>query len=223
MQKKIKNKIEAILFDLDGTFIDSSKDMCNALNLVLEENGLIPVNHEEIKFHISKGAEGIIQFACKNSVDQITKNQLKEKFLAVYKENVCIHTHLIDGMKELIKEIEEKKIVWGIVTNKHERFAKNILKKLGYLNKLACLVTGDMVEKSKPEPDSLLMASGKLNKEPNIIAYVGDDRRDIQAGKQAGMITVAADFGFVFNNSIISSWNPDYIITKPDQLLDKIF
>ena len=79
------------------------------------------------------------------------------------------------------------------------------------------------MKETKPEPDSLLLASGKLSKEPNIIAYVGDDRRDIQAGKQAGMITVAADFGFVFNNSIIPSWNADFIITNPNQLLDKIF
>ncbi len=223
MQKKIKNNIEAILFDLDGTFVDTSKDMCNALNLVLEENNLMPVTHEELRFHISKGAEGIIQFACKNSVDQITKNQLKGEFLNAYENNVCIHTHLIDGIEELINDIEEKKIIWGIVTNKHARFVKDILKKLGYLNKLDCLVTGDMVKETKPEPDSLLLASGKLSKEPNIIAYVGDDRRDIQAGKQAGMITVAADFGFVFNNSIIPSWNADFIITNPNQLLDKIF
>ena len=220
MQKKIKNDIQGILFDLDGTFIDTSKDMCNALNLVLKENNLDPVVHEDLKYHVSKGADGLIDFGCKNNIDQIKKNELKQDFLNIYEKHLCVHTHLIDGMKQLVESIESKKIIWGIVTNKHSRFATVILKELGFFNRAACLITGDMVEKNKPEPDCLIMASTKLNKNPTNMIYVGDDRRDILAGKQAGMITVAADFGFVFNNSIIPSWEADYIISKPHQLLD---
>ena len=222
MQKKIKNRIDAILFDLDGTFVDTSKDMCHVLNVILMENNLEEVNSEDLKYHISKGATGIIEFGCKNNVDKIKKNQLKEKFLNLYESHVCVHSHLIEGMSEVIENFEINKIAWGIVTNKHARFANTILDKLGYLKKLDCLITGDMVQQSKPSPDSLILAKTKLNKDFQNIIYVGDDRRDILAGKEAGMITVAADFGFVFNKSIIPSWEADYIINEPSQLLEII-
>ena len=222
MQKKIKNNIEVILFDLDGTFVDTSKDMCHALNIILKDNNFDSVTHEELKYHISKGADGIIQFGFKNSIDQIKKNQLKEDFLSIYQNSICVHTHLVDGMKELVESIELKKITWGIVTNKHARFTKTILDQLGYLRRVDCLVTGDMVKKNKPDPDCLMLASRELNKDPKNIIYVGDDRRDIVAGKAAGMVTVVADFGFVLDNSVIPSWNPDYIIKEPRQLLDII-
>ena len=199
MQKKTKNNIEAILFDLDGTFIDTSEDMCNALNLVLKNNQMNQVLYKDLKYHVSKGADGIIQFGFGNRFNQIRKDQLKKDFLSAYKQNICVHTHLINGMEELVEKIESKQVPWGIVTNKRSEFATIILSKLGYLKRLGCLITSDMVPNAKPDPDCLILASDKLNKNPKNIIYVGDDRRDILAGKKAGMTTVVANFGFILS------------------------
>ena len=145
-----------------------------------------------------------------------------KEFLDLYDEQTTQYVTLIDGIADLIDEIESNKIVWGIVTNKQEKFATKILERLNYHNRASCLIAGDMVDRAKPAPDSLILACFKLNKEPESSIYIGDDRRDIVAGQRAKMKTAIADFGFINSNDNINNWNADIILSKPSELIKHI-
>lgn len=222
MLRNLKNENISILFDLDGTFADTSLDLYYALNILLKKKNKPAVDESEIKFHISRGAEGLINFGFGNKTSSKEKIELKREFLDLYDEQTTQYVTLIDGIADLIDEIELNKIVWGIVTNKQEKFATKILKELNYHNRASCLITGDMVDRAKPAPDSLILACFKLNKEPESSIYIGDDRRDIIAGQRAKMKTAIADFGFINSNDNINNWNADIILSKPSELIKYI-
>lgn len=222
MLRNLKNENISILFDLDGTFADTSLDLYYALNILLKKKNKPAVDESEIKFHISRGAEGLINFGFGNETSSKEKIELKREFLDLYDEQTTQYVTLIDGIADLIDEIELNKIVWGIVTNKQEKFATKILKELNYHNRASCLITGDMVNRAKPAPDSLILACFRLNKEPESSIYIGDDRRDIIAGQRAKMKTAIADFGFINSNDNINNWNADIILSKPSELIKYI-
>lgn len=222
MLRNLKNENISILFDLDGTFADTSLDLYYALNILLKKKNKPAVDESEIKFHISRGAEGLINFGFGNETSSKEKIELKREFLDLYDEQTTQYVTLIDGIADLIDEIELNKIVWGIVTNKQEKFATKILKELNYHDRASCLITGDMVDRAKPAPDSLILACFKLNKEPESSIYIGDDRRDIIAGQRAKMKTAIADFGFINSNDNINNWNADIILSKPSELIKYI-
>ena len=213
-------KTECILFDLDGTFADTSIDMCNALNKVLTKYKFKNVDCSGLKTHISKGAVGIIDYASVINQRSIDSSLLRSEFLQEYSENTFIYTKMIDGMEKLLEHIEKNNIKWGIVTNKHSKYVNKILEGFALSNRVKCLVTGDMLQETKPNPEGLLLAANILNVNLNDTIYVGDDERDIIAGKNAGMKTVAADFGFVNKDYDIFSWNADGVIKKPMMLKD---
>jgi len=213
-------KTECILFDLDGTLADTSIDMCNALNKVLTKYKFKNVDCSGLKTHISKGAVGIIDYASVINQRSIDSSLLRSEFLQEYSENTFIYTKMIDGMEKLLEYIEKNNIKWGIVTNKHSKYVNKILEGFALSNRVKCLVTGDMLQETKPNPEGLLLAANILNVNLNDTIYVGDDERDIIAGKNAGMKTVAADFGFVNKDYDIFSWNADGVIKKPMMLKD---
>ena len=213
-------KTECILFDLDGTLADTSIDMCNALNKVLTKYKFKNVDCSGLKTHISKGAVGIIDYASVINQRSIDSSLLRSEFLQEYSENTFIYTKMIDGMEKLLEHIEKNNIKWGIVTNKHSKYVNKILEGFALSNRVKCLVTGDMLQETKPNPEGLLLAANILNVNLNDTIYVGDDERDIIAGKNAGMKTVAADFGFVNKDYDIFSWNADVVIKKPMMLKD---
>ncbi len=211
-------KTESVLFDLDGTFADTSIDMCNALNKVLSKNKFKNVDCVGLKTHISKGAVGIIEYASIINGRSIDSSLLRADFLQEYSENTFIHTKMIDGIKQLLDYIDKKNIKWGIVTNKHSKYVNKILDGFSLNDDIKCLVTGDMLQQSKPDPEGLLLAANILNVKLPQTIYIGDDERDIIAGKKAGMKTVVADFGFINEDKNISSWEADHIINKPMML-----
>ena len=213
-------KTECILFDLDGTLADTSVDMCNALNKVLTKYKFKNVDCSGLKTHISKGAVGIIDYASVINQRSIDSSLLRSEFLQEYSENTFIYTKMINGMEKLLEYIEKNNIKWGIVTNKHSKYVKKILEGFALSDRVKCLVTGDMLQETKPNPEGLLLAANILNVNLNETIYVGDDERDIIAGKNAGMKTVAADFGFVNKDYDIFSWNADRVIKKPMMLKD---
>jgi|TARA_B100000953_G_C18034176_1_gene423834 phosphoglycolate phosphatase len=213
------NKIKSILFDLDGTFIDSSMDICVALNRVLLEHKFNVVDCSELKYHISKGAVGIIEYASKVNGKSIDSSLLRSEFLQEYSKNCFVHTKMIDDMSELIKFIENKNMKWGIVTNKHSKYANKIIEGLSLTNKIHCLITGDMVDNPKPSPEGLLKALIELKINPNEILYLGDDERDVLAAKDAGMMTGVANFGFIEDFEDIKLWDPDIVIYNPKDLI----
>jgi 2-phosphoglycolate phosphatase len=214
--------INCVLFDLDGTLADTSEDMCNALNIVLSRNKFKTVDYLELKTHISRGAIGVIEYASHVNGRPIDSSLLRAEFLQEYSDKCFIHTKMIDDMSKLIDHIENKKIPWGIVTNKHSKYVDKILKGLLIDKKVTCLITGDMVNEPKPNPEGLLEASKLAGIKPSECIYVGDDERDIIAGKSAGMHTIAADFGFIHKDESAESWHADKIIKKPSDLINLI-
>lgn len=214
--------INCVLFDLDGTLADTSEDMCNALNIVLSRNKFKTVNYLELKTHISRGAIGIIEYASHVNGRPIDSSLLRAEFLQEYSDKCFIHTKMIDDMSKLIDHLENNKIPWGIVTNKHSKYVNKILKGLLIDKKVTCLITGDMVNEPKPNPEGLLEASKLAGIKPSECIYVGDDERDIIAGKSAGMYTIAADFGFIHKDESAESWHADKIIKKPSDLINLI-
>ena len=216
------NNINCVLFDLDGTLADTSKDMCNALNIVLSRNRFKPVDCLELKTHISRGAVGVIEYASQVNRRSIDSSLLRAEFLQEYSDKCFVHTKMIDDMKELIDHMNKTQISWGIVTNKHSKYVNKILKGLSIADKVACLITGDMVSEPKPNPEGLLEASKIAGINPSECIYVGDDERDILAGRSAGMYTVAADFGFIHKTDSADSWHADKVIKKPSELINLI-
>ena len=217
---KNTHKIKSILFDLDGTLADTSPDMCASLNRVLKEHNFKTVDCLKLKKHISRGALGVIEYASQINERNIDSSLLRAEFLDDYKNNVFINTRLNENMDKLIDYLLEKNIMIGIVTNKHSRYVANIIKGLGLDSKLGCVITGDMVLNAKPASDGLIKAAISLNCKSEEIIYVGDDERDIIAGRDAGMQTAAANFGFIGDDINIASWLSDLIIQDPLELKD---
>lgn len=211
--------INCILFDLDGTLADTSEDMCNCLNNILQKRNLKKVNCTELKFHISRGVLGIIEYASYVNSRSVDSSLMRSEFLETYKKNCFVKTEFISGIKNLLIELENKSILWGVVTNKHYKFANQIIKGLGIKDKTSCLITGNMVDNPKPSPEMLIKASDLLNIKTENIIYIGDDERDIIAGRSAGMKTAVANFGFIHDDINLITWNSDYILNTPGELL----
>ena len=209
---KNKHKIKAVLFDLDGTLADTSPDMCASLNRVLVSHKLKTVDCMNLKKHISRGALGVIEYASHVNGRDIDSSLLRSEFLDDYKHHPFHKTKLNKDMDKLLNYLIKKNIIIGIVTNKHSRYVRYIVEGLGLSKKLGCVITGDMVLNAKPAIDGLVKAAAEIECKVDEIIYVGDDERDIIAGRDAGMNTVAADFGFISADINVKSWNSDLII-----------
>ncbi len=217
---KDNQEIKSVLFDLDGTLADTSQDMCDSLNRVLLKRNLKEVDCLNLKRYISRGAIGVIEYASIVNGKSIDSSMLRSEFLEEYKNNCFRKTKLNNNIPDLLNFLREKKIKIGIVTNKHSRYVTEIVKGLDILKDMSCVVTGDMVLNAKPAGDSLMKACEIINIPARNAIYIGDDERDIIAGKTVGMMTVAADFGFVNHEDNIKLWGADMIINDPLLLKD---
>jgi phosphoglycolate phosphatase len=219
---KNNNKIKAVLFDLDGTLADTSPDMCASLNRVLAAHKLKTVDCINLKKHISRGALGVIEYASSVNGRDIDSSLLRSEFLEDYKTHSFVKTKLNKNMDKLLEYLLERNILVGIVTNKHSRYVNKITEGLSLDEKLSCTITGDMVLNAKPAIDGLIKAAEEIECNVDEIIYVGDDERDIIAGRNAGMNTIAADFGFISSDINIKSWNADLIINDALDLKEYI-
>ena len=172
--------------------------------------------------HISRGAVGVIEYASHINGRDIDSSLLRSEFLDDYKHHPFVETKLNKDMDKLLNYLIKKNIMIGVVTNKHSRYVKKIIEGLGLTKKLNCVITGDMVLNAKPAIDGLIKAAEEIQCNVDEIMYVGDDERDIIAGRDAGMNTVAADFGFISNDINVRSWNSDLIIYNALELKDYI-
>jgi phosphoglycolate phosphatase len=211
----------AVLFDLDGTFADTAPDLGNAINAMRAARGLAPVALAETRRVTSLGARGLLGAGFGIGPEHPDYASMRDEFLRIYAENLCRDTVLFPGMAGLVDRIEQRRIPWGIVTNKAERFAKPLLEQLGYAERAACIVGGDTTPHMKPHPAPLLAAAAAIGIAPGRCLYVGDDERDIRAGKAAGMGTVAVRFGYL-NGSDPDSWQADYVVGSPGEIFDLI-
>lgn len=213
--------MRAVLFDLDGTFADTAPDLGRAVNTMRSARGLGPVALSETRRVTSLGARGLLGVGFGIGPEHADYAALREEFLRIYENNLCCDTVLFPGMAELIDRLENNGLRWGIVTNKAERFALPLMQQLGYGSRTACIIGGDTTGHMKPHPAPLLAAASILGLPPAQCTYVGDDERDIQAGKAAGMKTIAVRFGYL-NGGNPDVWGAESIVNAPLEILEHL-
>ena len=210
---------DAVFFDLDGTLADTAPDLAVALNQLRAELGLPPCRFESLRPFVSQGTRGMLSAGLGILPDHAEYAPLFDRFLSLYAGNLCVHTHLFTGMEVVLDALDERGLPWGVVTNKAERFARPIITALGLDGRCACVVGGDTLTRRKPFPDPLLHAANLARVAPTRSLYVGDDPRDITAGRAAGMRTVGVRYGYLGSNPAIDTWGADALISHPEELL----
>ena len=212
--------IEAVLFDLDGTLADTAPDLGAALNRLLIENRRPIVTLDSARRFASSGARGLIQAGFGITPEHPDYAALQVRFLDLYEMAVCVDTRLFPGMADLLDQIESRPMAWGIVTNKASRFTDPLVAALGVEKRAACVVSGDTTPRLKPSPDSLLYAAQCIGTDPQNCLYVGDDLRDIQAARAAGMPVLAATYGYLGDGEHPEKWGADALIASPMEILN---
>ena len=207
----------AVLFDLDGTFADTAPDLGRTINLMRAARGLAPVALADTRRVTSLGARGLLGVGFGIGPDHADYTAMREEFLRLYEDNLCRDTVLFPGMADLVDALEARRIIWGIVTNKAERYARPLLQQLGYGARAACVIGGDTTAHMKPHPAPLLAAARAIGIAAPDCIYVGDDQRDIEAGRAAGMRTVAVRFGYL-NGSNPEAWGADSVVSSPQDI-----
>ena len=214
---------KGVFFDLDGTLADTAPDLVAAANLLRITRGLAPLPYEVLRPTASAGARGLIQGAFGYDNQHPQFEELRDEFLTNYEKNICVHSKLFEGMDDLLQELEKEQVLWGIVTNKVERFTHPLLKLMSLHERSAAIVGGDTTPHSKPHPAPILKAAEICNINPAQCLYVGDDLRDIEAGRAAGMKTAAAAYGYCGCDEPVNAWGADYIIEHPSELRSIVF
>jgi len=207
--------IQAVLFDLDGTLADTAPDMARTVNAMFAARGLPPIEEARIRPHVSKGARGMIGAAFGIETEDPQYRPLREEFLDIYSRNLWVDSRLFPGMAELLGWLEEEGMPWGVVTNKFERFAQPIVEAMGLAARAGVVVGGDTCERAKPFPDPLLHAIARLGVPAGKTLYIGDDERDVQAARAAGMPVLVAGYGYLGEGSPPSAWGSDGIVSEP--------
>ena len=209
----------AVFFDLDGTLADTAADLAAPVNAMRAERGMEPLALDVLRPFASMGARGLIWRALGVAKEQPEFEPLRLDFLARYEREMCLHTRLFDGMHEVIDALDANAIRWGVVSNKFERYVRPIVDWLGLGARSATAVGGDTTAFSKPHPEPLLHAARLLGADPTRCIYVGDDLRDVQAGRAAGMRTVAAAYGYCGDATPPHDWGADATIASPIELI----
>lgn len=210
--------IKAVLFDLDGTVADTAPDLGAALNHTRATRGLSPLPLASIRPQASHGSKGLLKLGLGIDTDHPDFIPLRDIFLDYYEHNICVHTTLFDGINELITELEQQNIIWGIVTNKPERFTAPLMKELQLDQRAAVIVSGDTCEHSKPHPAPMLHACKHIGIDSTECIYLGDDLRDIQAAHAANMRGYIAAYGYIDPHINLNDWQADGEINHPSLL-----
>jgi phosphoglycolate phosphatase len=201
----------AVLFDLDGTLIDTAPDFIRCLNQLREQHGLPALPAEHIRRSVSNGARAMVRVGFGLEPDHPDYLEKHTAFLDLYEAGVAVETSLFEGMDELLKTLEARGIPWGIVTNKPARFALPLIEALDLADRCAALVCPDHVTQRKPHPEALILACRQMGTEPGTAIYVGDHERDIEAGRNAGMKTIAVRYGYIEQPESVDLWQADLI------------
>ena len=208
----------AVFFDLDGTLADTAADLAAPVNAMRVERGLPPLPLGDLRPYASTGARGMVAHGLGIDPSMPGFEALRQEFLARYEADMCVHTTLFPGATPLLAAIEARGRVWGIMSNKFERYAREVVGHLGLLERARAVVGGDTTGHPKPAPDGILLAARQAGADPAHSVYVGDDRRDIEAGRAAGMLTVAAAYGYCGDGDPPASWGADAVIGSLGEL-----
>jgi N-acetyl-D-muramate 6-phosphate phosphatase len=212
--------MRAVLFDLDGTLADTAPDLARALNRVRAAHDLAPLPAEVARPYTSSGARGLLKIGFGLAPGDERYEALRLQFLDFYAAEICVETRLFEGMAELLAQLDRDQLPWGVVTNKAERYTLPLLQGLHLAERAACIVGGDTTARLKPHPDPLLHAAAALQLSPSTCLYIGDDLRDVQSARAAGMRALAARYGYLGEGGPIESWQADAIIDHPREVLD---
>lgn len=201
----------AVLFDLDGTLIDTAPDFIRCLNELRQQHGLPALPAEHIRQSVSNGARAMVKVGFGLEPEHPDYTGKHTAFLDLYEAGVAVETCLFDGMETLLQSLENRRIPWGIVTNKPVRFAAPLVQALGLDERCASLICPDHVVQRKPDPEPLFLACQQIGADPARAVYVGDHERDIESGRNAGMKTIAVRYGYIEEPETVDLWQADII------------
>jgi N-acetyl-D-muramate 6-phosphate phosphatase len=210
---------QAIFFDLDGTLIDSAPDLAAAADKLRTDRGLPSIAYERYRPVAGAGARGMLGVAFEMKPDHADYETFREEFYVNYESNLTARTVVFDGVSQLLSAIKRKNLAWGIVTNKSKRFTNPLVAQMPLLHGAAAVISGDSTPHTKPHPEPVLAAARWAGIDPKHCWYVGDDKRDIESGRAAGMFTVAACWGYLGEHAV-DSWGADAVAQQPQDLLD---
>ncbi|SVC04476.1 uncharacterized protein METZ01_LOCUS257330, partial [marine metagenome] len=210
---------KVVLFDLDGTLIDTAPEMHLSMNALLEEEGLDPLPYESIRPHVSNGVMGIFN----NTFEDTPKlgGRRFNRYLDIYEDHLGINAQVFPGMEEVMDIIESFDIPWGIVTNKSKRFTIPLLEKLDLFDRASCVVCGDTTDKIKPDPKPINHALLLLNiRSSKYSFYIGDSKKDVDAAKAAGISSIACTFGYIEEDDDPEKWYAGFTVNKPSEIIE---
>jgi N-acetyl-D-muramate 6-phosphate phosphatase len=216
------NNVEAVLFDLDGTLIDSAPDLGAAADKMRTDRGLSSYPLDLYRPMAGAGARGMLAQAFGMNPEHPDFPGMREEFFVNYERRMTVSTSIFDGVAEMLEALRLRQLRWGIVTNKSMRFTDPLTRSMPLLAAAEVVISGDTTPHAKPHPAPLLEAARRLGVDPGRCIYVGDDERDIIAGHAAGMATVAATYGYLGAQTDITRWNAHTSINSPLELLQRI-
>jgi len=207
-----------VLFDLDGTLVDSAVDLLNAINELARREGHAPTTLAKLRPVVSKGARAMLAITFPD-YDEARRESIRQAFLDIYEAAISEHSTPFAGIGEVLAEIEDAGARWGIVSNKPHYLCVAVVKAMGWESRCAVLLGGDSLPRRKPDPDQLLHACAQCGVEPAQAVYVGDDERDIVAARHAGMKSIAALWGYRLDSEDPYAWEADEAVVKPAHLM----
>jgi 2-phosphoglycolate phosphatase len=211
-------RLRAVLFDMDGTLLDSAPDFIAVAQAMRAARDLPPIAEQLIRQQISGGARAMVASAFAITPEADGFEALRQEFLDRYQQHCAVFTRPFDGIEQLLTDIEQAKLIWGVVTNKPLRYAEPIMQQLGLAQRSAILICPEHVTRSKPDPEPMLLACARLGLEPASVLFVGDDLRDIESGRAAGTRTAAVRYGYIHHDDNPNHWGADAVVDHPDEL-----
>lgn len=221
MSRLNEQGVDAVFFDLDGTLVDTAPDMVGSLQHLQRDHGREPVAYELGRSNVSNGAMGLLKLGFPN-IDESARQALICEYIDIYAQRVCERTIVFPGLEELLLRLDQGRRPWGVVTNKPEHLTNSLMAELGLAKRSAATVSGDTLSKRKPDPEPLWHACELADVDPKRSLYVGDAQRDIEAGRRAGMATIAAAYGYITVDDDPISWGADQIAADTADLAQMV-
>lgn len=219
MQRMPESRLQGVLFDLDGTLLDTAPDMTGALTALRVEEGLPPLPFSRMRGHVSHGSLGLVRLGFGDDLPEARREALRARFLELYTERLCEGTRPFPGMTAVLETLEHLDVRWGIVTNKPAFLTDPLLRTLGLYERSRCVISGDTLPRRKPHPAPLLHAAQLCGLVPGDCLYIGDAERDIAAGRAAGMLTAVAGWGYIDATDRPGEWGADLMLDEPEATL----
>lgn len=211
--------IKTVLFDLDGTLVDTAPDMAAALDQLCREQEQTLLPFERVRTVVSNGSVALVELAFGNELEKEHLIYLKQRYLDIYAGKIAVHSKLFDGTRSVLDHLSREGMNWGVVTNKPAWLTEPLMEALGLKQLAACIVSGDTTAYSKPHPAPMFHACKLAGSTAAECIYVGDARRDIEAGNNAGMQTLIALYGYIGEDEDPRDWKAGHTINKPEEIL----